>query len=321
MTDYQRRTDRGTDSEDTRQLERDIESTRARMSRDLDELGERLRPSNIAHEAAANVSARARETGYQLADFVRDNSLAVAAMGLGATWFFTQRTRGGPVSGDRMARYSYEGSYTGPERRRSSGSIAAPLKEKAWEAGESIRETGRNVSERVSDTASDFANRAEDAAGRAKEKASEWTSDAKDKAAEIGERARWQTRRARNRFAEIVEQNPLAVAAGALVLGLTIGFVLPSTSKEDEWMGPARDRLAGRAEATVDRVKDAASEAAGDVADTVRSEVPEIKDAVRDAADHVKQQVKESAGDVAQQAKQAARNPSAAPSETQSPQV
>ncbi|MGH7631273.1 MAG: DUF3618 domain-containing protein, partial [Gemmatimonadales bacterium] len=123
MTDHERKmTDAGYDPEavepvasrtpDTgsrsAEIEREIESTRARMTRDIDEISERLRPANLARETVDT----ARRTGGHLANVMRENSLAVAAVGLGATWWFVQRDRGGPVSGDRMARYA----YTAPDR-------------------------------------------------------------------------------------------------------------------------------------------------------------------------------------------------------------
>ncbi len=149
-------------------LERDIESTRERMSRDLDALGEKLSPSRLAEEAASGMRRRARMRGRQLGDFVRENSLAVVA--------------------------------------------------------------------------------------------------------------------------------------GAAVLGLAVGLAIPETRREEELMGPMRDRLAERAEAALER----AEEAAGEVAETVRSEAAEqgrqAKGGVREAAEHVGRKVKGSAQEVVREA-------------------
>ncbi len=47
----------------------------------------------------------------------------------------------------------------------------------------------------------------------------------------------------RNRFSALVQEQPLALGSAALALGMVIGFSLPATDLEDEWMGPSRDRL------------------------------------------------------------------------------
>jgi Protein of unknown function (DUF3618). len=115
-----------TSSDQTPQeIEHEIERTRERMSSNIDALGERLSPDNLKQQAkeaiagkaqdmVANVGDQARLTGGRVIDFITENPLPVAAVGLGAIWLFSMR-RGSrsEVSGDRMARFA----YTGPERR------------------------------------------------------------------------------------------------------------------------------------------------------------------------------------------------------------
>src|SRR6476659_1052305 len=106
------------------EIEREIERTRDRMSRNIDELGDRLSPSNLKEEAksaikdaaqgaVSNVGEQARRTGFRLVEVIRENPLPVIAVGAGVTWLLTQRNRS-EISGNRMARYA----YTGPERRQ-----------------------------------------------------------------------------------------------------------------------------------------------------------------------------------------------------------
>ena len=83
------------------EIEREIEATRERMGRDIDELGERLSPSNLKRQAkdaitgkaqdiAYNVGESARHTSSRMMDFVYENTSLVAAMGLGAVWLIQQ---------------------------------------------------------------------------------------------------------------------------------------------------------------------------------------------------------------------------------------
>jgi ElaB/YqjD/DUF883 family membrane-anchored ribosome-binding protein len=254
MTEYER---------SPRDIEQEIEATRERMGRDIDELGERLSPDNLKRQAreaisgkaqdiAHNVGDRARYQGSRMIDFIQENTSLVAAMGLGAVWLIQQRNRS-EVSGDRMSRFA----YTGPERRR------------------------------------------------------DLTHQANERAREVSTRAADQGRRARGGLERMVEENPLAVAAGVAVLGLACGLLVPESEREQRLMGPYRDDLVQRTQETVRRVKDAAVEAGGELRESVRQEVaeraPEVKAVVQDAAQSLGEQVKEKATRVKEEAKQAVR--------------
>jgi ElaB/YqjD/DUF883 family membrane-anchored ribosome-binding protein len=276
------------------EIEREIEQTRNRMSRNIDELGDRLSPSNLKEEAksaikgaasgaVSNVGEQARRTSSRLVEVIRENPLPVIAVGAGVTWLLTQRSKG-EVSGDRMARYA----YTGPERRQSHG-----VKDRVGSAVSGAKET---VSEAV---------------GGVTERASELKERAGERIGDIRGQASWQTRRLKTNLEHAAEENPLALAIGAAVAGLALGLLLPGTQREDEIMGPARDQLVDRAGETVERAKDAALEAGREVKETVKSEFeqrkPELQEVVQQAGQSVKEQVKESARRVKSEAKDAAK--------------
>lgn len=62
----------------------------------------------------------------------------------------------------------------------------------------------------------------------------------------------------------MVRKYPLAVGATALLIGASLGMVVPETARENEWMGEARENAMRHAQdaasSAVDRVKDAAGE-------------------------------------------------------------
>jgi ElaB/YqjD/DUF883 family membrane-anchored ribosome-binding protein len=287
-------------------IEREIEQTRSRLSRDIDELGNKLSPSNLKEEAktaikdaaqgaVSNVGEQARRTSSRLVEVIRENPLPVIAVGAGVTWLLTQRSRS-DVSGDRMAKYA----YTGPERRQGGH----------WQSGSGgtgrIGSSVSSVKDSVSEAASDVAERA----GELKERVGE-------RIGEIGGQARWQTQRVKTNLEHAAEENPLALAIGATVVGLALGLLLPGTQREDEMMGSARDQLVDRAEETIERTKDAAVEAGQQVKETVKSEIqqhkPELQNVVQEASDNVKEQVKESARRVKNEAKDAAKKSGSTP--------
>jgi gas vesicle protein len=282
------------------EIEREIEQTRTRLSQDIDELGNRLTPQNLkqeaktaikdaAHGAVSNVGEQARRTGSRLVEVIRGNPLPVIAVGAGVTWLLTQRS-GSDVSGNRMARYA----YTGPERRQGEG----------WQSESGVKGRVGSAVSGMKDTMSEAASGVAGRAGEIKDRAEEKLGD-------LGGQARVQTRRLKTNLQHQAEENPLAVAIGAAVVGLALGLLLPGTEREDDLMGPARDKLVERAEQTAERVKDAAVEAGREVKDTVKAEIeqhaPEVKEAVQQAGQTVKQQVKESARRVKNEAKDAAK--------------
>jgi ElaB/YqjD/DUF883 family membrane-anchored ribosome-binding protein len=284
------------------EIEREIERTRDRMSNNIDALGDKLSPDNLkqqakdaiagkAQDVVANVGDQARQTGSRVVDFITENPLPVAAVTLGAIWLFTIRKGNqGEVSGDRMARFA----YTGPERREPSGRLR--LGRRLVDRAESVRHT------------------VADKAHHASERAGELTHELQERAGELGSSAKERARDARGGLERMMQENPLALAAGAAVIGLALGMLLPETEPERRAMGPTRDQLADRVGTVADRVKDAAVEAGREVKDTLQQEVsaaaPEVKSTLQDAAATVKDQIKESAGRVAEEAKQEVRKQS-----------
>ena len=277
------------------EIEQDIERTRERMSSNLDELGERLRPDNLkrqakdalaekAQDVVSNVGDQARQTGGRMLDFITENPLPVAAVTLGAIWLFTMRKGTSEVSGDRMARFA----YTGPERRQPDGrpGLGHRLADRAGTLKDTVGEKATHAGERVG----------------------ELSERMQERASELGSAARERARGARTGFERMLEENPLAVAAGAVVLGLALGMLVPESEPERRTMGPVRDQLADRAQDVVERVKDVAVDAGREVKDTVREEAraaaPQMKETLQDAANAVTKQVKESAGRVASEAKE-----------------
>ena len=283
-------------------IEREIEQTRARMSENIDTISEKLRPGNLAQSAAAGIGEQARQTGSRLADAIRENPIPIAAIGLGVTWLVArQRLKSG------AGRYGYGGAerrISGyPERRRRSGGQSATSVGglRAPDARTGVGERAEAMAERVGDVAE-----------RAQERVSELGNEAKARMQQLGTRAREQTRQVGTRLERMIDENPLALAAGAIVLGLAVGLVLPRTRREDELMGSARDQVVERGEQVVDRVKEAAGEAAREVTATVKGEVaergPEVKGVVQDIAGRVTEQVKDSAGRVRDAAAEALKD-------------
>ncbi len=99
-----------------------------------------------------------------------------------------------------------------------------------------------------------------------------------------------------NLFARLLDQNPLALGLIAIVIGALIGALIPETRKEHELMGPTRDQLAEKAQATVSDI----AHKAGAVAATAQTAAHDAfdkagdaaKEALHEALDSVKEEAK-----------------------------
>lgn len=103
---------------------------------------------------------------------------------------------------------------------------------KATEPGLRIKEAAQHAGESASHAASAVSGRIESLAHRATEAAKRRATSTAD----------W--------FSTTLDQNPLAVAVGALALGMVAGIVIPATEKEEDTVGKLGEQVA---EAALDK--------------------------------------------------------------------
>lgn len=90
------------------------------------------------------------------------------------------------------------------------------------------------------------------------------------------------------------QEYPLAICAAALGVGVLAGMLLPSSSIEDQMMGQASDRIAGRLKKAGGTVKELAEKAYEEAANAAKDEA----DRVGLTPDHLSRKVKRLAGKV-----------------------
>jgi hypothetical protein len=269
MGDYGRTTERGRfpdgaadtdeDLEATR-IRRDIEETREEMSETIDAIQEKLRPANVVANATQQVKQAATErmrqmtqsagdaanrvmygTGGRSQGFIggiRQNPVPAALIGIGAAWWYMNSRSGS--RGD--SRYYYD------ERYRASEDYTDP-------AFRTYDRSGDYDSGSVSESAQQVA------AG-----AQEYTREAVQRVRESG-------RRAQTELERLSRENPLAVAAGALLLGAAVGLAIPETERENELLGETRDSMVDRAQELARNAASRAQDVAGDLAGEAASRI------------------------------------------------
>ena len=94
--------------------------------------------------------------------------------------------------------------------------------------------------------------------------------------------------------AGVAQENPLGLALGAVALGFVAGLVVPSTSIEDEKIGPVADDLKEKAKETgqeaMERGKQVAQQAAETAQEAGREQAEELKSSSQDRAQEAREQ-------------------------------
>lgn len=102
----------------------------------------------------------------------------------------------------------------------------------------------------------------------------------------FGHLTRDQAARAREGYQHMLHERPLVLGAIGVALGAAIGAALPSTRREDELMGRARDDLLNKAEVAGREQLDKAGHVAGAAGEAAQDAARDVKDAAREEADH-----------------------------------
>lgn len=91
----------------------------------------------------------------------------------------------------------------------------------------------------------------------------------------------------RRKAQDSITENPLALLAGGVALGVLVGVLLPRAAKERELLDPVGKKLAGSATAAARAAKDAGKaeiDALLPARDTTREKVSQLIETVLDAA-------------------------------------
>jgi hypothetical protein len=264
----------------TRELRAEIEQTREDMSETVNAIQDRLRPGNIAANAAESIRETASETTRDLVEsepvmYVRANPIPAAMIGIGIAglaWLAfggrdaddARRSRG---RGYRGRGYASGYGSRGEQYLRPDGSRGLYERQDRQDYGaygvyDRDTGTGEGISERVSDVA----------------------DDVRDRASQVTNRARRQAARAQSSLERTWNENPLLIGAASALVGALVGVAVPETDVENEWMGEYRDDM-------VEGVQQTVREKVEDVQQTVREKVEDVQHAATDAANQVKEAV------------------------------
>lgn len=246
-------------------IEADLATTRGRMGETLEELGARLNPDRLKQQAmdtvreatigkvqtmARNTMDTATKAGRAVTDVVRENPIPIAMIAAGIGWLFWN-SRSGSNAAPQAARIGTRSRPT--VNRAETGSYSK----------EAVNEEAGLV-ETVRTKAGEVVSAAQGVAHKATEGASHLASG-------VAENVQAQS----TKVANVFQASPLAIGAIAAAVGLAAGFMVPSTQKEGELVGEARDNLVGKVREVVHEKTEQIQHVAQRVISEVRSTATE----------------------------------------------
>jgi ElaB/YqjD/DUF883 family membrane-anchored ribosome-binding protein len=233
------------------ELEREVEDARGRIDRTVEALKDKMQPKELFNEATTMMGQTSNKVLTTAVEQLRENPIPIALIGLGVAWLAISQTR------RASAGASYpEGYYPTYEGYDEDEGLRAKVKAKAEAAKAKLAETAEQAKQRLTTAQA----QAGDGLATARGKASEYAHLAQEKAGEYG-------RSAKRRFDQTLDQEPLVIGAIGLAVGAAIGAALPASPVERRYFGPARNKAAEAAKASIGQVKDVAQRAYGQVKD------------------------------------------------------
>jgi ElaB/YqjD/DUF883 family membrane-anchored ribosome-binding protein len=278
--------------EETTVIRAEIVDTRERMSDTLDEIGERLNPHVVKEQVtervkdgirdatigrvenmARNTADKVQEARSSIADTIRDNPIPASMIAIGLGWLMwngradrsENRYRGqyrgvSPYAGGA---YGYGAGATG----YGAGATGTGAAYRGFEESDESRGTVDRARERASQLGDKAKQRAGDMAHRAQHAGESVIEGAHDLADTVVDR----TKRGAGRVEDTFYENPIAIGAVTVALGIAAGLAAPTTDREVKLMGDARDRLVDRVKDTVEETVDKAEHVAERVVDETKT--------------------------------------------------
>ncbi|TPM96660.1 DUF3618 domain-containing protein [Mesorhizobium sp. B2-1-3A] len=255
------------------ELEREAEAARARVVETAESIRGKMTPGQLLDEFAGIFSGG--ESSAMLTNLrtqVRDNPLPITMVGAGLAWLMF----GNGTSNSRGP------SAPGQHDEARGGGFGSTFSD----AVESLSSAASSVGDTLSSTATGGAERLKSSTAGARSA----TGDIAAKAGLSGQ--------------ELLNDQPLVVAAVGLAIGAAIGAMLPHTALEDEQLGSYGDKVRDKAEATFNKGLDEAKEVAAAAYETIKQEAgrqdmhgstmaDQLGDIVRSTADTAENSVRE----------------------------
>jgi len=240
------------------ELERDADIARAKVADTADSIRSKMTPGQLIDEFTGMFAGG--EGAVMLANLkaqVRDNPLPLTMVGAGLAWLMLGN--GASATNSAPGAYQPGTNSSDPFRDRRSDDFRDGSEDSA-------------VAAMLSDTTDSVTSAATGAVGAAANAATGARDGITRTAGQLSSSASEMTARARLSAQDLLEREPVAVAAVGLALGTAIGVMLPHTAIEDEQLGAYRDKLRASAGKVFETGINQAKQVAAEAYETVKEE-------------------------------------------------
>ncbi|RWC26023.1 MAG: hypothetical protein EOS27_26500 [Mesorhizobium sp.] len=238
------------------ELELDAEVARAKVSDTADSIRNKMTPGQLIDEFSGMFTGDGGALTTLKAQ-VSANPLPVALVGVGLAWLMAGQVGTRPAVGTSTATLKpYEQDH--------------PREFADYGGGADLGDRGPSDAGRgaVSKAASLVSGTAETVST----KASEAVDDISSRASEIATITAEQTAKATAAATDLLQREPLVLAALGLALGTAIGALLPRTDFEDEQVGQLSDKIRDQASEILGQGVESAKDVAAQAYQTVKNE-------------------------------------------------
>jgi uncharacterized protein YjbJ (UPF0337 family) len=212
----------------------------------------------------------------------------------------TSYSTGRGTSEGMLSRALSKVSETAQGLKSKASETAQELKSRASDTAQGLKSRAGDVSQRLSSTASDMGGRVQNAGQSARSRLHDTAQSSQVRMSEMGEMSKAQYYRTKESVSQMIDEQPLIVGALGIALGAALGATLPSTRRENELMGEARDNLLGKVKETAleqaEAVKQTAMQSVQRVTEVAKEEAARVKDDVSSSVMQGKDQQGSSSG-------------------------
>jgi hypothetical protein len=251
------------------QIATDIGHTRHQIDRTMDALIGKLTPQQMLLELAGAMKSGSTTIAQKLVETARDHPVPATIIGVGLGMLIMERSDASRrVSGDEGRLHEAMGSV-----REGAAAAGVAAQDVVHRTEEAASDRLHRAGERALQAVHHVEEKAAQAGAKVSEKASEARHELQDRVAALKADGRQKVHDAKLGFWQAMDRSPLAVAAGAMTLGIAAGLALPRSEKEDELLGESRDRLVGRAKELGRDVLHKGEQVARVAAETVKTDL------------------------------------------------
>jgi len=280
----------------TADLERQAEAARARVADTAESLRNKMTPGQMMDEFTGMLSSGdAGAAMRNLKSQVRDNPLPLALVGAGLAWLMFGQGRSDSPRRSRSSRLYGENDYGAwddeeellPEGFADEDPASQVYGSRGSASGYAEDDgDGPSLTDRISGAAGSATAMASDALGTAKDTISGARQRAQRAGKTIGKSASGARRvldrssrsvgrastQMRDATQDLIEREPLVLAALGLAAGAAIGALLPRTAVEDEALGAYGRQLRDTGENLIEKGMEEAKDLASQVYDATKKE-------------------------------------------------